>query len=368
MDRDIGLIYANARYLDPDTGRFLSFDPFAGYDDKPISLHRYLYAYQNPLRYVDPDGREAAEKFAIDAGRQAIIQSSGHMTTISAAEAANAASYSAAATWGSRALVLLSTGASTITGLVYSPRLADGTVSPEDQARYMREAEIQRVYEQRERERFLLNNPDLLTDARSSRFGSVTSNRQIPAVQMVVEDPDSEKNLTISKVLFDDTPNVSDAMARADNIAADVPDTPVDGIALRAEFKEGMNVKEFNRKINRVENAINDGRATSNIPHNISDAERRAVTRKYRRDLQKRIESFHANDPVARDNALKRLRSSDIDHMLDLQLDGQNVRHNLKTLDSRVNQDLGRQFSTQLPRGERVPIIEINVNSLPEIP
>ncbi|MCD8523082.1 MAG: hypothetical protein LRY72_12575, partial [Saccharospirillaceae bacterium] len=51
------LIYANARYLDPDTGRFLSFDPFEGYDDKPVSLNKYLYAYQNPLKYTDPDGK-----------------------------------------------------------------------------------------------------------------------------------------------------------------------------------------------------------------------------------------------------------------------------------------------------------------------
>lgn len=63
MDREsenkTGLIYANARYLDPDTGRFLSFDPFEGYDDKPISLHRYMYAYQNPVRYTDPTGNYA---------------------------------------------------------------------------------------------------------------------------------------------------------------------------------------------------------------------------------------------------------------------------------------------------------------------
>ena len=142
----------------------------------------------------------------------------------------------------------------------------------------------------------------------------------------------------------------------------------VEGLTLRAEFKEGMDLKEFNRKINRVENAINDGRATSNIPHNISDAERRSLTRKYRRDLKNRIDSFYANDSVARENALKRLRNSDIDHMLDLQLDGQNVRYNLKTLDSKVNQELGRQFSTQLPRGEQVPIIRIDVDGLPETP
>lgn len=63
MDREsenkTGLIYANARYLDPDTGRFLSFDPFEGYDEKPISLHRYMYAYQNPVRYTDPTGNYA---------------------------------------------------------------------------------------------------------------------------------------------------------------------------------------------------------------------------------------------------------------------------------------------------------------------
>jgi YD repeat-containing protein len=142
----------------------------------------------------------------------------------------------------------------------------------------------------------------------------------------------------------------------------------IDGLTLRAEFKDGMDPKEFNRKINRIENAINEDRAVSNIPHSISDTERRSLTRAYRRDLQSRIESFHAKDPVARDNALKRLRNSDIDHMLDLQLDGHNLRHNLKTLDSKVNQELGRQFSTQLPRNERVPIIKIDVNGFPETP
>jgi RHS repeat-associated protein len=64
-DDKTGLIYANARHLDPDTGRFLSFDPFEGYDNKPISLHRYLYAYQNPARYVDKDGEEALQIGAV---------------------------------------------------------------------------------------------------------------------------------------------------------------------------------------------------------------------------------------------------------------------------------------------------------------
>ena len=76
MDRDIGLIYANARYLDPDTGRFLSFDPFEGYDDKPVSLNKYLYAYQNPLVYTDPDGQTPAV-LAVPAIEETIAIASG---------------------------------------------------------------------------------------------------------------------------------------------------------------------------------------------------------------------------------------------------------------------------------------------------
>ncbi len=59
-DLSTGLIYAKARYYDPQLGVFLSRDPFEGYDDNPLSLHRYLYAYQNPLKYTDPTGRIAA--------------------------------------------------------------------------------------------------------------------------------------------------------------------------------------------------------------------------------------------------------------------------------------------------------------------
>jgi RHS repeat-associated protein len=57
-DQASGLIYAKARYYDPQLGLFLSRDPFEGYDNTPLSLQRYLYAYQNPMKYVDPDGRE----------------------------------------------------------------------------------------------------------------------------------------------------------------------------------------------------------------------------------------------------------------------------------------------------------------------
>jgi len=58
-DRETGLYYAKARYYDPELGLFLTEDPFEGQLDTPPSLHRYLYAYQNPTVYVDPVGRSA---------------------------------------------------------------------------------------------------------------------------------------------------------------------------------------------------------------------------------------------------------------------------------------------------------------------
>jgi len=56
-DRETGLYYAKARYYDPELGIFLTEDPSLGQLDTPPSLHRYLYAYQNPTVYVDPVGR-----------------------------------------------------------------------------------------------------------------------------------------------------------------------------------------------------------------------------------------------------------------------------------------------------------------------
>ncbi|GAB2195100.1 hypothetical protein MAH2_29960 [Sessilibacter sp. MAH2] len=57
-DTETGLLYAKARFYDPDTGRFLSQDAYEGDINTPPSLHKYLYAYQNPTVYVDPDGNQ----------------------------------------------------------------------------------------------------------------------------------------------------------------------------------------------------------------------------------------------------------------------------------------------------------------------
>ena len=52
-----GLIYAQQRWLDPTTGRFLSLDPVAGELAMPLTTQGWTYANSAPTRFTDPDGR-----------------------------------------------------------------------------------------------------------------------------------------------------------------------------------------------------------------------------------------------------------------------------------------------------------------------
>ncbi|MDP9113201.1 MAG: RHS repeat-associated core domain-containing protein [Acidobacteriota bacterium] len=110
-DSETGLDFFGARYMSSAQGRFTSPDEFTGgpisafggappapgplpYADitNPQSLNKYAYAYNNPLRYVDPDGH-CIEDFcvleaiavgaAINAGVQALSNFfTGQKTTL----------------------------------------------------------------------------------------------------------------------------------------------------------------------------------------------------------------------------------------------------------------------------------------------
>ena len=54
-----GLYYLRARYMDPSSGTFTSMDTYAGSLSDPMSLHKYLFANSNPVKYCDPSGHEA---------------------------------------------------------------------------------------------------------------------------------------------------------------------------------------------------------------------------------------------------------------------------------------------------------------------
>lgn len=56
-DAESGLYYLNARYYNPEHGRFISPDPKPGQQDDPITQNMYTYARNNPVMLLDPDGQ-----------------------------------------------------------------------------------------------------------------------------------------------------------------------------------------------------------------------------------------------------------------------------------------------------------------------
>jgi RHS repeat-associated protein len=62
-DRENGMDYVGARYYANRTGRFTTVDPALDIETAltdPLRWNRYAYALNNPLKYLDPDGRNPA--------------------------------------------------------------------------------------------------------------------------------------------------------------------------------------------------------------------------------------------------------------------------------------------------------------------
>ena len=57
IDEKTGLYYMNARYYDPETGRFISQDSYRGENES--FWHLYVYCDADPVNGVDPTGHVA---------------------------------------------------------------------------------------------------------------------------------------------------------------------------------------------------------------------------------------------------------------------------------------------------------------------
>jgi RHS repeat-associated protein len=57
-DTTTGLYYFGARYYDPSIGRFITEDSYNGSKYAPLSQNRYIYALDNPMKYVDENGHD----------------------------------------------------------------------------------------------------------------------------------------------------------------------------------------------------------------------------------------------------------------------------------------------------------------------
>ncbi len=71
-DDDTGLYYLNARYYDAKIARFLTEDTVTGDRNDPLSLNRYAYCHNDPIRYTDPTGhREALDQYIEESDSEA---------------------------------------------------------------------------------------------------------------------------------------------------------------------------------------------------------------------------------------------------------------------------------------------------------
>jgi RHS repeat-associated protein len=61
LDQDTGLSYMGARYYDPAMGRFMGIDAKGVDPLKLQTFNRYAYGYNNPYRFIDPDGHDGVD-------------------------------------------------------------------------------------------------------------------------------------------------------------------------------------------------------------------------------------------------------------------------------------------------------------------
>jgi RHS repeat-associated protein len=73
-DKQLGLDYLRARYLNVGTGRLYGRDTFQGFERLPISQHSFLYAHANAVNNIDPSGNVTLIELMADLQIQAVLR------------------------------------------------------------------------------------------------------------------------------------------------------------------------------------------------------------------------------------------------------------------------------------------------------
>ena len=127
-DTETGWYYLNARYYDPNVGRFLSPDTILGANGGLQGYNLFAYCNNNPVMFVDPSGNFAtAVQNAIQAARDALQATSSNPQ-----------------------MSLIAAGSVLVTGLLVAGDIADivDDMKAERAAREAKKAEVAAAREQ----------------------------------------------------------------------------------------------------------------------------------------------------------------------------------------------------------------------------
>ena len=118
LDISTGLYFYNARYYDPQLGRFIQPDSIVQAPSDPQSLNRYSYVRNNPVKYVDPTGYGWFSNFfkkAVKAVVSAVVAVAVAVLAVAVPGGQPLAALATSAFWGSTAISAGAAAAATIT-------------------------------------------------------------------------------------------------------------------------------------------------------------------------------------------------------------------------------------------------------------
>jgi hypothetical protein len=127
------------------------------------------------------------------------------------------------------------------------------------------------------------------------------------------------------------------------------------GVTVEVEFKPGMDTRDFHKKVEALQDLANRGKlSVAERPivrdKNLTDKHRQKL-KDYARDM------WSATDPQKAEAFKNMLKTKEVDHIQDLQVNGLDNAFNFGMLDATVNRSLGSQIMHQLkkvPEGTKI--------------